>query len=92
LPFKIRQALIERHTTSEVAAAKGEFSLTKQAELLGISRASLYYQPVGPSEREIALKHRTSEIYTAYPFYGYRRIQAQLVSEGQAVNRKTVQR
>jgi putative transposase len=52
----------------------------------------LYYQPVGPSQREIALKHRIDEIYTAYPFYGNLRIQAQLVCEGQAVNRKTVQR
>lgn len=68
-----------------------ELPLSRQASLLSISRASLYYQPVGPSQREIALKHRIDEIYTAYPFYGYRRIHAQLVSEGHAVNRKTVQ-
>lgn len=68
-----------------------ELPLMRQARLLSLSRASLYYQPVGPSERELKLKHRIDEIYTAYPFYGYRRIHAQLVSEGQAVNRKTVQ-
>jgi putative transposase len=65
--------------------------LSRQAELLGISRASLYYRPVGPSEREIRLKHRIDEIYTAYPFYGYRRIQQQLGRAGFTVNRKTVQ-
>ncbi len=69
-----------------------ELPLSRQACLLGISRASLYYQPVGPSQREITLKHRIDEIYTAYPFYGYRRIHAQLVSEGHSINRKTVQR
>lgn len=31
-------------------------------------------------------------IYTAYPFYGSRRITAQLRREGMAVNRKAVQR
>lgn len=42
--------------------------LTIQAELLSISRRSLYYQPVMPSEEEVALKHRIDELYTAHPF------------------------
>ncbi len=41
---------------------------------------------------ELAIKHRIDEIYTAYPFYGSRRITAQLRREGFVVNRKTVQR
>jgi len=65
--------------------------LYRQSELLGISRASLYYRSAGPSEREIKLKHRIDEIYTAYPFYGYRRIHQHLAREGTEVNRKTVQ-
>ncbi len=85
LPRGLRLSLIEREK------GPAELPLSRQAGLLGISRSSLYYQPVGPSEREIALKHRIDEIYTAYPFYGYRRIHAQLVSEGHSVNRKTVQ-
>jgi putative transposase len=40
----------------------------------------------------VALKHRIDEIYTATPFYGARRIAAQLAREGQPVNRKTVAR
>lgn len=66
--------------------------LSVQAQLLGVSRASLYYQPVAPSAEEVALKHRIDEIYTAYPFYGSRRITAQLRREGQPINRKQVQR
>jgi putative transposase len=63
-----------------------------QADLLSISRSSLYYQPSQPSADEVALKHRIDAIYTQYPFYGSRRITAQLRREGQEVNRKAVQR
>ena len=69
-----------------------ELALSVQAELLSLSRSSLYYQPVPPSAEEVALKHRIDEIYTAYPFYGSRRIAVQLQREGQLVNRKAVQR
>ena len=65
--------------------------LTVQAELLGVSRASLYYRPRPPSAEEITLKHRIDELYTQYPFYGSRRITAQLQREGRTVNRKAVQ-
>ena len=57
-----------------------------------MSRSSVYYQPVPPSAEEIAIKHRIDEIYTAYPFYGSRKIEAQLRREGVVINRKTVQR
>jgi putative transposase len=63
-----------------------------QAELLGVSRSSLYYQPRPFSAEEVALKHRIDEIYTQYPFYGSRRIAAHLRGEGVSVNRKAVQR
>jgi putative transposase len=63
-----------------------------QAELLGISRSSLYYQPRLPSAAEVALKHRVDAIFTQYPFYGSRRITAQLRREGLRISRKTVQR
>lgn len=67
-------------------------SLGAQAELVAISRASLYYKPVPPGEEEVRLKHRIDELYTAYPFYGSRRLTAQLQREGETVNRKRVQR
>ena len=68
-----------------------EIPLCLQAELLSLSRSSLYYQAVAPSVVEVALKHRIDEIYTAQPFYGSRRITAQLRREAQVINRKTVQ-
>jgi putative transposase len=69
-----------------------ELSLATQAELLNLSRSSLYYKPVGPSAREIALKHRIDEIYTAHPYYGSRRITVVLNREGHSISRPTVQR
>jgi putative transposase len=69
-----------------------ELPLSMQAELLDLSRSSLYYRPVPPSAQEIAIKRRIDEIYTQYPFYGSRRITAQLHREEVLINRKAVQR
>lgn len=59
--------------------------------MLGISRASLYYQPVPPSPEEVAIKHRIDELYTAHPFYGARKLLPLLREEFGPVNRKRVQ-
>jgi putative transposase len=67
-----------------------ELSLKVQADLLGISYASLFYQPVPPSGRELAIKRRMDEIYTACPFYGSRKIAVILYPEF-GVSRPTVQ-
>ncbi len=72
--------------------ADPELPLTMQANLLSLNRAALYYRPTAPPAEEIALKHRIDEIYTRYPFYGSRRIGAQLQREEVMINRKTVQR
>ncbi len=69
-----------------------ELPISMQAQLLGLNRSGLYYQPVPPSAHEVALKHRIDEIYTAHPYYGYRRIAAQLHREDLEVNEKTVAR
>jgi len=68
-----------------------EISLAEQTELLGISRSSLYYEPVGPPEKEISIKRRIDEIYTLHPFYGSRRMTALLCREGRSISRPTVQ-
>jgi putative transposase len=69
----------------------GELPIRQQAELLGLNRSGLYYQPAAPSEREVRVKHRIDEIYTQSPFYGSRKITAVLRQE-MTINRKTVQR
>jgi putative transposase len=75
-----------------IERTKSELALSVQADLLSLSRASLYYQPLPPSAEEVRLKHRIDEVYTQSPFYGARKIAAQLQREGMGINRKTVGR
>ena len=78
-------ALLEREAS--------ELSLTRQAALLGLHRAGLYYVPRPVSAAEVAIKHAIDEIYTAYPFYGSRRMAVELRENHQLpVARETVQR
>ena len=69
-----------------------ELSFKTQAELLGVSRSSLYYHPQPHSPEEVAIKHRIDELYTRWPFYGSRRITVVLNQEEIIVSRPTVQR
>lgn len=71
---------------------EAELSLTQQAELLCLSRASLYYQPREADEREVKIKHRLDELYTAHPFLGSRKIMELLAGEGFRVGRHTIRR
>jgi putative transposase len=66
--------------------------ISGQARLLDLNRSHLYYQPAAPTAAELALKRRIDEIYTETPFYGIRRITAQLQREGVIVNHKAVAR
>ena len=75
-----------------VEAAHREISIRRQCELLGVSRASWYYQPVGESEENLQLMRRIDEQYTRTPFYGSRRMAAWLQTQGWEVNRKRVSR
>jgi putative transposase len=67
-------------------------SVSRQCELLGLSRSGYYYEPQGESALNLALMRRLDELYTAHPFYGYRKMLVCLMGEGYAVNKKRVQR
>ena len=77
-----RLALLER--------SGSDLTLAQQAELLGMSRSSLYYVPCAPSEWEVLVKHRIDAIYTQLPFYGSRRIRHTLLEEGIDIGRDLV--
>jgi len=66
--------------------------LTTQADLLSLSRRSLYYQPAPQPVEEVAIKHRIDELYTAHPFYGSRKLTVLLQPDFGPINRKRVQR
>jgi putative transposase len=76
---------------SLVERGPSELTLQQQAELLSVSRSSLYYQPVPPSAEEIAIKHRLDELYTDIPSYGSRKL-AVLLRPTRSISRKRVQR
>jgi putative transposase len=67
-----------------------EVTVTRQAELLGLSRASVYYQPRPVSERDLLLMRRIDELHLEAPYYGARKLAAQLRREGHEVGRKHV--
>ena len=84
--------LTREERIAQIEREESNLPLSLQAELLGISRSSLYYQARPPSGEELAIKHRIDELYTEYPFYGSRKMTAQLQREGMEINRKAVQR
>jgi putative transposase len=55
-----------------------DITIKEQCRLLGISRSSIYYQKAGRSEKDKAIMDLIDRIYTACPFYGNRRIKAEL--------------
>ena len=66
--------------------------MRRQCELLGLSRASWYYEPVPETPDNLRLMRQIDEQYTARPYYGSRRMTVWLNQHGEAVNRKRVQR
>ena len=65
-------------------------SKTRQCEMIGVSRSSLYYAPRPMSASNVQLLHRIDEIYTDSPEYGYRFIHKQLLEDGISVGRDKV--
>lgn len=67
-------------------------ALKRQAELLQLSRGSLYYQPEPDSAEDLDLMRRIDELHLLWPFMGSRMLRDQLQQQGLAVNRKRVRR
>jgi putative transposase len=65
-------------------------SIARQAELLSLSRASVYYEPVPISEADLALMRRIDELHLELPFCGSRMLCDLLVGEGSSIGRKHV--
>lgn len=59
-----------------------DITLVRQAELLDISRSSLYYVPK-PNSEDKQIMDCIDTIYTDYPFYGSRRIKIELLDRYQ---------
>jgi putative transposase len=75
-----------------VEPAHPELSVRRQCQLLGLCRSSRYYQPAPEAPANLRLLRLLDEEYTAHPFLGSRRLTRWLHRQGEAVNRKRVQR
>jgi len=69
-----------------------ELSLSRQCEVLSISRSSFYHAPKGESPATLALMRRIDELFLKYPFYGSRQMARQLRREGVRAGRHRVRR
>lgn len=82
-----------RRERIEMADWEGSvFSDYWQTKLLRINRSNLYYKPVQPPLKEVAIKSRIDDIFTKYPYFGSLKIADFLKNEGVNINRKRVQR
>jgi putative transposase len=68
----------------------GKLAVKRQAQLLGLSRSSVYYRGRPVSARDLQLMRRIDELHLEAPFFGARKIAAQLRREGQPVGRRHV--
>ena len=75
-----------------ITPSRSDLSLSRQCELVSISRSSFYYTPRGESADNLALMRRIDVLFLRYPFYGSRQIVRQLRREGLKVGRHRVRR
>jgi putative transposase len=75
-----------------VDRGRADLSVRRQCSLLGLARSGVYRQPAAPGPEELALMRWIDQQYLATPFYGSRRMTAELRRAGRRVNRKRVQR
>ena len=64
-----------------IARPHPHFSVVEQCALLQVPRSTFYYQPKPAGDDNLALMRRIDEIYTKWPFYGSRRLAAELRGE-----------
>ena len=67
-----------------------QLSITRQAEMLGISRGSVYYLPRPLGEADLALMRRIDALHLEHPFMGARMLRDQLLRQGLKVGRKQI--
>ena len=70
----------------------GRIAISRQCELIGLPRSTLYYEPVPETQENLECMRLIDRLYTRTPFYGSRRMTVWLQGSGHDVNRKRIQR
>ena len=76
-----RKAMIDR---------EHDLSITKLAEVLKISRGSVYYLPRPVSSADLAIMRRLDQLHLEFPFAGSRMLRGLLAAEGCKIGRRHV--
>ncbi|MGY6276132.1 IS3 family transposase [Methylomonas sp. MgM2] len=76
-----RKAMIDRQS---------KLSIGRQAQLLGMSRGSVYYLPKPVSERDLDIMKRLDILHLKHPFMGARMLRDELHAQGIKIGRKHV--
>jgi putative transposase len=67
-----------------------ELPITKQAQVLRISRGSVYYLPRPVPEADLAIMRRLDRLHLEFPFAGSRMLKGLLAAEGCKIGRRHV--
>jgi putative transposase len=67
-----------------------DLPITKQAEVLCISRGSVYYLPRPVAEADLAIMRRLDRLHLEFPFAGSRMLKGLLAAEGCKIGRRHV--
>src|SRR6201747_269985 len=67
-----------------------DLPITKQAEVLQISRGSVYYLPRPVSLADLAIMRRLDQLHLEFPFAGSRMLRGLLAAEGCKIGRRHV--
>jgi putative transposase len=67
-----------------------ELPITRQADVLNISRGSVYYLPRPVSETDLAVMRRLDRLHLEHPFAGSRMLRGLLAAEGCKIGRRHV--
>ena len=69
---------------------KHDLSITRQAEVLRISRGSVYYLPRPVPDADLAIMQRLDRLHLEYPFAGSRMLRGLLALQGCKIGRRHV--
>jgi putative transposase len=67
-----------------------DLPITRQVEVLNISRGSVYYLPRPVPEADLAIMRRLDRLHLEFPFAGSRMLRGLLVAEGCKIGRRHV--
>jgi putative transposase len=67
-----------------------DLPITRQAEVLNVSRSSVYYLPRAVPQADLAIMRRLDRLHLEFPFAGARMLRGLLAAEGSQIGRRHV--